>query len=81
MARMSVARPIRNDFPPKSAASSPSVAAMSLASARDSVDVHVSPPSDTKSGVVLGFPNVRSCTGTVDTLSAHIAHSASNGHI
>eukprot|EP00965_Chrysotila_dentata_P151843 5017388-Pleurochrysis_carterae.AAC.1 len=39
---MSVAPPIRKDLPPKSAASKPSVAAINRASARVSVEVHVS---------------------------------------
>eukprot|EP00965_Chrysotila_dentata_P031763 1059183-Pleurochrysis_carterae.AAC.1 len=77
---MSVAPPIRNDFPPKSAASSPSVAAISLASARDSVDVHAHPSAVTKRGVVLGLPKVRSSIGTTGSLSAHIARSASKAH-
>eukprot|EP00965_Chrysotila_dentata_P238427 6202491-Pleurochrysis_carterae.AAC.5 len=77
MAPMSVAPPILNDLPPKSAASRPIVAAISLASARDSVDVQAVPSHVTISGVVLGLPNVLSLSGSANTLSAHIARNAS----
>eukprot|EP00965_Chrysotila_dentata_P004476 145618-Pleurochrysis_carterae.AAC.2 len=81
MARiMSVAPPILNDFPPNSAASRPSVAAIRRASARESVEVHAAPSSATNSGVVLGLPNERSLSVTVDTLSTHIVRNASKGH-
>eukprot|EP00965_Chrysotila_dentata_P183634 6063955-Pleurochrysis_carterae.AAC.1 len=57
MALISVAPPIRNDLPAKSAASRPIVAAISRANSRDSVDVQAIPSPVTNNGVVLGLPN------------------------
>eukprot|EP00965_Chrysotila_dentata_P186912 6171089-Pleurochrysis_carterae.AAC.2 len=55
---------------------------MDFTTLRESVDVHGEMPSaPTKSGVRLGAPNVRSSSGTPDTRSSHMIHSASYAHM
>eukprot|EP00965_Chrysotila_dentata_P075343 2488331-Pleurochrysis_carterae.AAC.2 len=78
MSRMSVAPPIRQPFPPKSAGSSPAAAAIAFTTLRESADDHGDTPSSpTKRGVWLGRPNVRSSGGTWVFRSSHTARSAS----
>eukprot|EP00965_Chrysotila_dentata_P077134 2546567-Pleurochrysis_carterae.AAC.1 len=78
LSRRSVAPPIRQHFPPKSAGSSPHAAAIFFATRRDVADVHGDVPSSSvKNGTRLVPPGLRCAAGTSASLASHAALSAS----